>query len=85
MKLQRFDVCHDSFDINVSLIKKISAYGNYVKASEHEDAIAERDGKIRALEAMVERLKNCWNCDKAENRCHYFEGPCCERWEEEKL
>jgi hypothetical protein len=55
-----------------------------VLAYEAEDAIAERDGKIRELEAMVARLKNCWNCDKAEARCHYFEGPCCERWEIEK-
>jgi hypothetical protein len=48
------------------------------------DLIAERDGKIRELSAMVERLKNCWNCDKADARCSYFEGPVCERWEEEK-
>ena len=59
--------------------------GEWVKFADAEDAIAERDGKIRELEAMVERLKNCWNCDKADARCSYFEGPVCERWEEEKL
>ena len=55
-----------------------------VLAYEAEDAIAERDGKIRELEAMVERLRNCWNCKNSDVRCSYFEGPVCERWEEEK-
>jgi hypothetical protein len=55
-----------------------------VKREEAEDAIAERDGKIRELEAMVERLRNCWNCKNSDVRCSYFDGPVCERWEEEK-
>jgi hypothetical protein len=46
--------------------------------------IAERDGKIRELEARVWGLRNCWNCKNSDARCHYFEGPVCERWEEEK-
>jgi hypothetical protein len=49
-ELKRYDICHDSFDINVSLIEKTNVYGNYVKASEHEDAIAERDARIAELE-----------------------------------
>ena len=48
---------------------------------EKNDAIAERDGKIRELEAMVERLRNCWNCKNSDVRCSHYEGPCCERWE----
>jgi hypothetical protein len=50
-------------------------------AYEVDDAIAERDGKIRALEAMVDRLRNCWNCKNSDVRCSHYEGPCCERWE----
>jgi hypothetical protein len=46
--------------------------------------IAAKDARIKELEAMVERLRNCWNCDKADARCHYFEGPVCERWGEER-
>jgi hypothetical protein len=57
--------------------------GEWSKFAEAEAALAERDSKIRELEATVERLKNCWNCDKAEARCHYFEGPVCERWGEQ--
>jgi hypothetical protein len=55
--------------------------GRYVLFIEVQDAIAERDGRIRELEAMVERLKNCWNCKNSDVRCSYYEGPCCERWE----
>ena len=76
---------YDTTDVSTEWAMFKSDTGEWVQAEEAEDAIAERDGKIRDLEAMVERLRNCWNCKNSDVRCSYFEGPVCERWEEEKL
>jgi hypothetical protein len=58
---------------------------NYVHKQLHEQTIAERDARIKELEALVEKLKCCDNC-KHENLDHK-EHPCnmCDetddRWE----
>jgi hypothetical protein len=55
MKLQRYDICHDSFDINVSLSKKVSPYGEWVKADEALEEIA----RLRATLKVISDL----DCD----------------------
>jgi len=52
MTLQRYDIYHDSFDINVSLSKKVSPCGEWMKADD-----AERLEK--RVEELEKALKTC--------------------------
>ena len=67
MPLQRYDICHDSFDINVSLSKKVSPCGEWVKA---DDALAE----VEKLKKMIEKMKCCVNCKHVDD--HFCNDAC---------
>lgn len=98
MNLQRYDTADCSTEHNVykcddgdfvkyddakAAIEKERALTVYA-IEKRDAALAEKDAIIKELEATVEKLRNCWNCNKSEERCLYFEGPVCERWEIEK-
>jgi hypothetical protein len=60
MKLQRYDIEQDGFDINVSLIAKASDTGTWVKASDAE-ALEKRVLELeKALVQISLRTNSSW-------------------------
>lgn len=67
-ELQRYCMQYDGFEECV--IEEAYDRGEWVKASDAESALAAKDARIKELEVLVERLKNCTNCKHDQQEDH---------------